>query len=1094
MHDPHSSLLVADVRHEEAIDSQLERAAESLEHGDTERAMALAEAVLTIDPENADAQAIVTFARFRARKTPRTDSTAARRRLTVLFCDVVGSTELAGRLDPEDTREVLRRYQTACAGVIESFGGTVAHFIGDGILAYFGFPLAHEDDATRAVLAGQAMVAAVDGLPQPGTSSTSVPLAIRVGIHTGLVVVADMGAGRKVELHDIVGETPNLAARIQSEAVAGQVLISDATYELAKPFIEVGFHGSPILRGVSRPVPLYEVLGERSVPWRFEATAGPGNPIVGRDHERAALSDAWRRSQDQAATVFVHGDAGVGKSRLVREITDVAAADGGQVLIVQCNPLRSNEALWPVIRALRGATSLPNQPSADEVATASGLDDPVDIDALTSMFSDHADYEMSISQASPAQRREQRFDALVRWADHFANLRSTLLIIEDLHWADPTTIELVRRIVDRASPAPLMMVVTSRTGLPFEAAAIEELTVGPLSPTECSRLIDQLVPDETARARVREAVVERSDGVPLYVRELTKVMLENGSAALALIDDDQVPIALHDLLVARIDQFAAQREVAQALATFGQATTIEQLTAVLDQSDDRVQRDLDTLVAGGLVRRVGDRFEFVHVLLREAAQRLLLRRHRRALHARIAASLDATAGVDGAGDVTAYHYEQATLYDQAARQYLQSALKQAAAASHEEAIANFTRALRMVSQATEPVKDGVEIEAASGRAASLLAARGYPAPEVAEAFEQVRRMARTGSGGVHLAALLGLWAYHHVRGDNFTSAPLASAAMELARAEGRAGDVEAAAAVLGYQRLWCGDPQGGRADLVLALTRPASLGTDPLPHDPAAGASVNLALGLCLLGELRASREMVAAAVERAAALDGTGAAFTSAYVYAFAAEVFNLMGDHPAAIDIAQQAIGISSQYGFASWLGVGWVQLSIALLSLDPSPEHLAQMRVARQMWDESGALSGMSDLLRALSSGLLRAGERDEAMQVVDEGLRHVEVGNERFLEAELLRIRGVLLADTPGQRAAGVAELQRAVAVARDQGARLHEVAALQSLLDAASPADGGEWSPVKARLVELRAFIIAQSDPAPERPTGHQHAPVEGLPS
>lgn len=1061
------------------LDSLLESAAHSLERGDGERAVTLAEAALALEPDNADALAIVTFARFRARKTLRPDSGGARRRLTVVFCDVVGSTELASRLDPEDTREVLRRYQGACAEVIESFGGTVAHFIGDGILAYFGFPLAHEDDAARAVLAGRAMVQAVDGLHTLATEPSSTRLAIRVGIHTGLVVVADMGAGRKVETHDLVGETPNLAARIQGEAAAGQVLISDATYALARPFVEASYYGEPVLKGVSRPVPLYTVLGERAVPSRFEATAGLPSQIVGRLHERSTLHGAWERSKAHGAAVFLHGEAGVGKSRLVRDATDRALDEGAQVLIVQCSSLHMNDALWPVIRALRpaiGSADDVHNPAA--VADASGLDDPADIDALTAMLSSHGD-EAQVSPASPQHRREQRFGTLVRWADQRASRQSLLVVVEDLHWADPTTVELLRRLVDRSPLAPMLLLITSRVEIPFEAPRLETLPLRPLSSEECAQLVDQLVFDESMRESVREAVISRSDGVPLYIEELTKVVVESGSAAIDVDDDEgQVPIALHDLLVARIDQFEAQREVAQALATFGQPTTSALLSSVLGHSEARVQRDIEELVAGGLVRRTGDRYEFVHVLLRDAAQRLQLRRGRRALHSRIAATFEHDAAGDGELDgVIAHHHEQAAQYEPAALGYLRSAQRQAASAGHQEAIGNFARARQMSLLASESPSDGFDLEVASGLAASLLAAHGYPAPEVAAAYEQVRVMAGERASSEHLAAVYGLWAYHHVRGYNRMSAPLAEQVMELARAEGRPGDVEAAAAVLGYQRMWCGDLAGARTELVSGLARPSSLGTGPLPHDPASGAAVNLALALCLLGEDGAAREMVAEAIARASSLDATGAAFTSAYVHAFAAEVFSLMGDPTSAIESAQKAMAISSQYGFATWLGVGWVQLSIAMVAVDPSPENLAGLREARHMWDMTGALSGMSDLLRALASGLRRAGELDEAMQVVEDGLNHVEVGDERFLEAELLRLRGLLLIEARGDRSAGLGELRHAVAVAQSQGARAYEAAALASLLDVTAEADGIDTAPLQDRLRELQAFFNEHGAPS-----------------
>jgi class 3 adenylate cyclase len=360
----------ANADHEEQLDALLEQATQEIDRGNTQRAVAIAESAVALDPENEDARAIVAFARFRSRRrslesagqslvdavpstpTPQpgqssttapspsarpVENEGARRRLTVLFCDIVGSTELATRLDPEDTREVLREYQGVCAAVIESYGGTVAHFIGDGILAYFGFPIAHEDDAARAALAGWGMVSAVAALAlRTGSHATTESLAIRVGIHTGLTVVADMGGGRKVEAHDIVGETPNLAARIQAEAKPGQVLISESTLDLARRFIAVEDHGSPPLKGVARPVRLFRVVGERHAPSRFEAASGAARLLVGRHDERTAIDAAWSRARHEGAVVFLRGEAGIGKSSLVGHAARMARDDGATVLLIQC--------------------------------------------------------------------------------------------------------------------------------------------------------------------------------------------------------------------------------------------------------------------------------------------------------------------------------------------------------------------------------------------------------------------------------------------------------------------------------------------------------------------------------------------------------------------------------------------------------------------------------------------------------------------------------------------------------------------------------------------------------------------------------------
>ncbi len=1003
---------------EDDIDSLLERASDALGRGDGDTAVQLAEAALAFDSENPDARAIITFARFRAKKKPRTDTAAARRRLTVLFCDVVSSTELASRLDPEDTREILREYQAACAHVIESFEGTVAHFIGDGILAYFGFPTAHEDDATRAALAGRAMVDAVDRLRPSGDAPG---LAIRVGIHTGLVVVADMGGGRKIESHDIVGETPNLAARIQAQATAGQVLISDSTFALANPHIETEFKGDASLKGIARSVSLYEVKGERSLPWRFASTSGTASDLVNRFNEKNAITALWQQAATNGAALWLSGEAGVGKSRMVRFATELADRDHSQLLVIQCSALHANDPLWPVIRELRRTVSPAGSAvSADDVTRATGLSDHADVEALLSMMTADGSTVDLQSSASPQQLREQRFAVLVRWADSVAGSGRTMIIVEDLHWADPTTVELLRRLIDRPVLGHLAVILTSRTAPPFAVAAVTTLEMEPLSPDHCAQLIDQIVPEGIGRDDLRNAVIARGDGVPLYIEELARMALENGFETITAGTDDPVPIALHDLLVARLDQYSAQREVAQALATFGQPVAAGMIAAVIDQTEANVRRDLETLVAGGVVRRTGDRYEFVHQLLRDAAERLQLRRRRRVLHGRIAETLSAgESDQDDFDQVVAYHHEQAEQFGQAARRYLRAALRQASIAAHSEAIVSFDRASDLAGRAPADVPDDFAIEVASGRAASLLASRGYTATEVGAAYEEVRSLTAANESRQHLVAVYGLWAYHHVRGDNRTSAPFTDVLLDLARASDRDGDVLAAEAVLGYQRVWCGETATSLSLLRNAMTRDAALGTDPLPHDPASGAAVNLALGLWLAGDLRSAADMTDHAVGRAEALTIPGAAFTTAYVYAFAAQVRNLLGDHTGAIDLAQRAMGVSSQYGFASWLGVGWVQFAIAMAGLDPTDEAIGGLYEGRRLWIESGAGSGMSHVLLALGESLRKRGRFAEALDVANEAIEHIERNDERFVEGPVRLLHGHLLGDIrrPGDSSDG-----------------------------------------------------------------------------
>ena len=796
-----------DTDRDEKFHALLEQATQEIDRGNTLRAVEIAESAVALDPDNEDARAIVAFARFRSRRKPpeptagassaeavsppRTaqavqsgatpgfpfaqpiENEGARRRLTVLFCDIVGSTELATRLDPEDTREVLREYQAVCAAVIESYGGTVAHFIGDGILAYFGFPVAHEDDAARAALAGWEMVSAIAALGvRTGRDATTESLAIRVGIHTGLAVVADMGGGRKVEAHDIVGETPNLAARIQGEAQPGQVLISESTLHLAQGFIEVEDHGSPTLKGVAKPIKLFRVVGERQVPRRLEAVSGAAQPLVGRHDERTAISAAWSRARNEGAVVFLRGEAGIGKSSLVGHAVRMARNNDAAVLLIQCASLRTHESLWPVTEAIRA------------FASAGPLDDQTMVETL---IGDLSPSEIDQSGTSPAKKREQHFAALIDWVDSVAASQRLLVIVEDLHWSDATTLELVQRLANRSPLGRFLLLLTSRTPLHFEADNLQSLHVKPLSADDCALMIGDLVHDPDQRNAVCEAVISRSDGVPLFISELTKVVIGHGSASLVLSDDDDnVPIALHDLLVARVDQFAAQREVVEALATFGQPTSANLLATVLGRPSAMVIGDLDELEAGGLVRRVGNRYEFVHVLLRDAALRLQLRRHRRALHTRIAIALGDAAATDGSvGDaIIAHHYNSAGDHERAAQLWLragQGALRRNAQAEATDLLRAALSAVQLLPESPEQLAAELDVVMALGPA--LIQVKGYGAPEAEAVCLRAYELCEVvGDIPQRVPALINLWAFLAARARHEEAFALSSTIIDLAQA------------------------------------------------------------------------------------------------------------------------------------------------------------------------------------------------------------------------------------------------------------------------------------------------------------------------
>lgn len=1055
------------------LEALLERAAAALEAGDAKQAVELAEAAVALDPSSKDAETVLAFARFRAREAApeRAVEVAARRRLTVLFCDIVGSTELAVSLDPEDTREVLLGYQRRAVAAIESFGGHLANFIGDGILAYFGHPQAHEDDALRAVLAARAVVDAMDAWR---AGHPAAPQA-RVGVHTGLAVVAEMGVGARAITDDIVGETPNLAARLQGVAGPGEVVVSDATYRLVGAAVDVEPLGKVDLKGIGRVVGAFRIIAERDIGSRFDAMARPLIELVGREAELAALVAALDAGRDHRTTIVVEGEAGIGKSRLVRELLGVAGERGGRLVVLQCNERLANQPLTPVVLLLRRTldlAALRREPDAlAALAAATGLTDAAEAAAVASLLSLPHNSPPGVAEMAPGQRREVLFGAVLHLVDGMAGSGPLVVVVEDMHWADPTTGELVRRLASHEG-VPLLLVLTTRPGgAPLPGAEVLRLT--PLPDDASVELLQHVGEGAPLSSEAVAAIVERSDGIPLYVEELTRVLVDPASGWSE--DASGIPATLSDLLVARLDQFAKQRSVVTALATIGQPATLALLAAVLEEPPDTVASALDELVAGALVRRTGEHYEFRHILVRDAAYHLQLHRRRRTLHRQIAdviAGYQLTVGEDHPG-VLALHYEQADEPVLAASAYFSAGLRQADLAAHEEAIASFRKASRLAEPVSAELPPGFEVDVEHALATSLLAVRGYTAPEVAEAFERVRVLTSTGQDRHQLAAVYGLWAFHHVRGDNRTSAELADQLTRLAEPHGEPSHL-AAKAVLGYQRVWHGDLTLGLALLEEASLRPAELGADPLAHDPGSGAAANRAVALALLGDVDAARQAAAAATERAGALTSPTAAFTFSYVTAWAAMASNLCEAHDEAQGYAGACIEKASQYGFSTWLAVAWIQLLIAQASTAPNEEVVGQLVGALQMYDAAGARSNRSQVLHTIAAAQQQLGQLAAAVAALDDALEHVEAADERFMEAELHRAHAMAITERDGVSEAAIGELQGAADLARAQSARLFELRALRDLV---AVAEGAIAEQAAVRLAELLAWFGSAEQPS-----------------
>ena len=641
---------------------------------------------------------------------------AERRQLTVLFCDLVDSTTLASQLDPEDLRAVVRAYQATCAEVIERFDGHIAQYLGDGLLVYFGYPQAHEDEAQRAVRSGLGMVEAMRTLNTSLEQAHGVRLAVRLGIHTGLVVVGEVGSGGRQE-QLALGETPNIAARLQSLAAPDTVVISAATAHLIHGYFVYQPLGASALKGLTQPLPVYRVLQESGAQTRLDVVPPRGlTPLVGRDEEVALLQRRWdQTTAGMGQVVLLSGEAGIGKSRLVQMLKEHIASAPHIRIEWRGSPYHQQSTLYPVIdhlhRLLRGhqdAAPAEQLRTLEAALTASGLALPEAVPLLAALLSLPLPASYAPLTLTPQRQRQKTLEILLAWLHVEAQRQPVLLIVEDLHWVDPSTLELLSLLMDQCAQMRFCLVLTARLEFhsPWTTVAhFTALTLRRLAPAEVGRLVTHVVGDKAFPPAVLQEVVRKTDGVPLFVEELTKMVLESGLLQEhenryelpGLLPPLAIPATLHDALMTRLDRLAAVKVVAQLGATIGRTFTYELIQAVAQLDAATLQGALAQLVEAEVVAQRGllpqATYTFKHALVQDAAYQSLLRSTRQQYHQQIAQVLEARFPdiCETQPELLAHHYTEASLSVQAIPSWQRAGQRAMARSGYREAVAVLSR-------------------------------------------------------------------------------------------------------------------------------------------------------------------------------------------------------------------------------------------------------------------------------------------------------------------------------------------------------------------------------------------------------------------
>jgi class 3 adenylate cyclase/tetratricopeptide (TPR) repeat protein len=1002
---------------------------------------------------------------------PRGRFEAERRHLTVLFCDLVGSTALAIRLDPEELREVIRAYQRVCAEAIERFEGHIAQYLGDGLLVYFGYPQAHEDDGQRAASAALGMVEAMARLNQRLEADRGIRLAIRVGIHTGVVVVGAIGGhGHQEQL--ALGDTPNVAARLQGLASPDTIVVSAATQRLIQSAFACQELGTHAIEGVPTPVQVFRVVGERDPQSRVEAGGGL-TTLVGREEELGLLLEHWGRAKDgQGQVVVLSGEAGVGKSRLVQVVRDRVAGEGHICVEWRSSPYHQQSPFYPVIAYLRRLLRWRSEetPAAklrklEALLTQHGYALAEAVPLFASLLTLPLPEHYQPVTLAPQRQKSRTLEALLAWRWHGPQQGPILFAVEDLHWLDPSTLELLDLLIERAPPRLLTLLTCRPAFRPRWApsAQLSVLTLSRLPRPQAALMVERVAGAKAVPIAVREQLLDRADGVPLFIEELTKMILESGFLRdlgdryelTGPLPPLAIPATLHDSLVTRLDRWPAAKPVAQLGATIGRQFSFELLQAVAPVQGADLEQALGQLVEAELLYQRGllpaATYTFKHALIQEAAYQSLLRSTRQQYHQRIAQALAERfpETAETQPELMAHHYTEAGLASQAVPYWHRAGQRALERSANLEAISHLTRGLDLLKTMPEgPERAQRELTLHLALGAPLLMIKGYPAPEVEQTYTRALELCEhVGDSAELFSALTGLWGVYLTRPRLRVARDLAERSFGLAQRLGCRALLQEANLMLGASLFYLGDLRAARAHLeegIALYQRPAARGqVITLGADPGARCLAWYAWTLWTLGY---PAQALARMNEALPPEEEVARAFTRAWVLHFAATLHAWRGEFQLTQERAEAEIAISSEQGFVRWVAGGMIRRGWALAMRGAAEEGLAQLNQGVATWPASAGELGLTSIL-AQQAEVYGCGQRPaDGLRVVAEALAFVEKNEERYYEAELHRLRGELLLQGDPLRATDEVErcFARALEVARGQGAKLLELRAALSL--------------------------------------------------
>src|SRR5579859_584496 len=995
---------------------------------------------------------------------------AERRHMTVMFCDLIGLAALTARLDPEDMADLLRAVQGAIAAAVARFDGHVAKWVGDGATIYFGYPRAHEDDAERAARAGLALIDAIANLGL----AHDAPLDVRIGISSGLVVVGELIGEGEARERGVVGDTANLAARLRSEAAPGTILVSEATRRLLGKAFEMERLGPHALKGFRSPVVTWRVIREQENFSRFDAARSEAlTPLVGREDEIAFLCERWRQAvQGEGQVVLLSGEAGIGKSRMVATLRDRLDDKHHIVMRYQCSPHHLNDAFYPVIGQIRHAANFVNGEPAgarldkmEKIIEATGLPCKEVAPSLAALLGIPTDDRYPPLEMAPAELKERTFSALLGMTAGLSRQTPILMLLEDVHWVDPSTLDLTNRVVELARHLPILLVITYRPEFspPWSGSHVTLLPLNRLGRLHAFRMIDGVAARKKLPEEVIDEIVAKTDGVPLFMEELTKSVLEsellreeeNSYVLASTLTPLAIPSTLHDSLTARLDRLSPIKEIAQIGAAIGREFPHALLEAVSPIKSEALRGVLRQLMESELIHCRGTppraSYVFKHALVQDAAYGSLLRSRRQGIHARIAWALQEHVTDEEYPPATiAHHFTEAGLASPAASAWLgaaELALSQSAPVEAERHAGKGLSLIPAIPEGRE--RDALELSLLVARAYALVPLKSITAPETFEVMSAAKRLLDRGVGTdlQRVSVLFGLCSEATLKARMQPALDFAHEIIEVAERQN-----DPTYRLVAYRMLATNQFYAGQSRLALDSLLRARQYVDPtrqraLSHrfgwDPSIALlafEVLVRLSLGLIDSAAEISEQVQAEI-----VSHTHATTIASAKFCAVTWPRAILGDLAALESGSSELVTYCTEKRAEQIRLLATMHCAYARAMRQPVAENLTGFRSAFDQMRSAGGFTGSSMILSHLAEAAMLAGELKQAAASLEQGFAFVEQSGERFWLAELHRLSGQLVLRQPEpDRPRAQACFRNAMEIAHSQQGRLLELRAANDL--------------------------------------------------